>query len=121
MSDVRAQIAVELVNALQRLGAKPDLLGPIGSYRVTLQDEGVLRRLWKRNNAMGLSAYRHGTPGVDGGIEREIMIAAQALDAPIELLRVIDGWGATLSDEAVLQQLWEWNRQEDKRQEPTRH
>jgi hypothetical protein len=112
MTDIKAQIAAEILNALQRLGAEQDLLEPISNYRDTMQDEGVLRRLWKRNDALGLGVYRDGTPGVEGGIQREIMIAARGLDAPTELLRVIDSWGGGQTDEEVLRQLRRWNQRE---------
>ncbi|MDW6026535.1 hypothetical protein SAZ10_32725 [Mesorhizobium sp. BAC0120] len=112
MTDTKAQIAFELVNALRRLGAKQDLLEPLGSYHDTMEDEGVMRRLWKRNEALGLGGDRLGTPDVEGGIQQEIMIAARGLDAPTELLRIIDSWGGGQADEEVLRLLRKWNQRE---------
>lgn len=47
---LKAEIAVQMYAACQKLGARSDLLGIIGSYGDTLTDREVLDRL-KRWNA----------------------------------------------------------------------
>jgi hypothetical protein len=42
-------------------------------------------------------------------IRSEIYVAMESLGAPPRLLAVIGSWGDTLSDEAVLAVLKEWN------------
>ena len=42
-------------------------------------------------------------------IRSEIYVAMESLGAPPRLLAVIGSWGDTLSDEAVLALLKEWN------------
>jgi hypothetical protein len=51
-NDPKAAIAQEIYNALEKLGAGPELLGIVGSYGDTLEDTDVLDML-KRFNQTG--------------------------------------------------------------------
>jgi hypothetical protein len=48
-TDINAQIAVEIYAALERLGAEPELLSIVGSWRDTLEDSEVLALLQRYN------------------------------------------------------------------------
>lgn len=53
MTDIKTQIAAELVKAVRTLGAKSDLTGIIASYGDTMSDDWVLEALrrWNREHA----------------------------------------------------------------------
>jgi hypothetical protein len=57
-STIKKEIARELCEALQELGAKPALLGLVGSYGNTLGDLEVLEglRLWKLRQSIGAAS-----------------------------------------------------------------
>jgi hypothetical protein len=55
--DLNAQIVREVYTALERLGAGPELLAIVGSWRDTLDDADVLRML-REYNAGGKALHR---------------------------------------------------------------
>ena len=110
MTDIKAEIAVELVEALRACGAKADLLQPIGDYRDTMSDEDVLDHLRRRNDAMGLASRRADEPlSTEAAIREEIRIGASELGAPIQLIGIIGSWGDTYGDQDTLDDLRRWN------------
>jgi hypothetical protein len=56
-TDIKAQIAVEIYAALERLGADEDLLSIVGSWRDTLDDVEVLALL-RAYNTTGKVLHR---------------------------------------------------------------
>ena len=53
ITDLKAQIALELYAAIEKLGGKSDLLAIVGSYGDTQNDEWVLEalRLWNSQHS----------------------------------------------------------------------
>ena len=106
---MKSEIANELYKAARRLGAKSDLLGPIGSFGDTT-DETVWELLsaW---NAFHSPDVQRGPPVLlEQAIQLEIYIAFERLDAPPELLGEIGSWGDGYDDARFLAALRAYNR-----------
>jgi hypothetical protein len=109
----KAAVAVELYEALQKLGAKSDLLGLVGSYGDTLEDEEILDGLRKWNDLYA-HAERDEAANGEAALKLELYRVFENLGAPREQLRELAPWSNDEIDDAgLLKRLRKFNQSAD--------
>ena len=104
-ADCKATVASELYEALKKLGAKSDLLGLVGSYGDTLEDEEVLDRLRKWNDLYARTEREEAKNG-KAAVKFELYRVFENLGAPRKLLRELAPWcNDEISDDDLLKRL----------------
>jgi hypothetical protein len=96
---MKAEISNELYEAARALGAQSDLLGPIGSWGDTREDNEVWEMLRRWNDIHAPKAQRGEPVHLTAAIQLEIYIAFEHLDADPQLLGLLGSWGDGFDDE----------------------
>jgi hypothetical protein len=106
---MKSEIANELYKAAHRLGAKSDLLGPIGSFGDT--SDWVVWEWLSKWNSLHCPDVQRGPPvPLEQAIQLEIYIAFQVLAASPALLDELGKWGDGYDDAQFLPELRAYNR-----------